>query len=140
MKVLGAGDYELILKVTDKDGEQFTISGEKLAGLVYREGIHCPTLECDFALVDTNDQNFMEKILVGEKVDLTFRTKEGADVTVKLVVITVRVEHVNTVRDLVINSDVGVDIAGFQPPETFNQVELVLELPGQMIQAHLYPN
>ena len=86
MKALGAGDYELILKVTDKDGEQFTVSGDKLAGLVYREGIHCPTLECDFGLVDTNDQNFMEKILVGEKVDITFRTKEGADVTVKLVV------------------------------------------------------
>lgn len=86
MKPLGAGDYELILKITDKDGEQFTISGDKLAGLVYREGIQCPTLECDFAIVDTNDQNYMDKILVGEKIDITFRTKEGADITVKLVV------------------------------------------------------
>ena len=86
MKALGAGDYELILKVTDKDGEEMLISGDKLSGLVYREGIQCPTIECDFALVDTSDANYMEKILVGEKVSLTFRTKESADVTVKLVV------------------------------------------------------
>ena len=86
MKALGAGDYELILKITNKDGEELLISGDKLAGLVYREGIQCPTIECDFAIVDTNDANYMEKILVGEKVSITFRTKEGADVTVKLVV------------------------------------------------------
>ena len=86
MKALGAGDYELILKVTDKDGEEMLISGDKLSGLVYREGVQCPTIECDFALVDTNDANYMEKILVGEKVSLTFRTKESADVTVKLVI------------------------------------------------------
>lgn len=86
MKPLGAGDYELTLKITDKDGEQHVIGGDKLAGLVYREGINAPTIECDFALVDTNEQNFMEKILVGEKVDITFKTKDDADVNVVLVI------------------------------------------------------
>jgi len=84
MKSIGAGDYELTLKIKTKTGESITIVGDKLAGLIYREGIHCPSIECDFGLVDTSEQNLMQKIIVGEEVDLTFRTKEGADITTKL--------------------------------------------------------
>ena len=51
------GDYTLELKIKVKDGDnekEHVIAGNKIAALSYTEGLACPTVECNFALVDNS--------------------------------------------------------------------------------------
>ena len=85
------GDYTLELKIKVKDGDnekEHVIAGNKIAALSYTEGLACPTVECNFALVDTSSDSLMSKLPIkgGEDIEMTVKTADDEEFSINLTV------------------------------------------------------
>ncbi len=77
--------------------------------------------------------------LTGDQIHLAaqYAAPRSNRIAIELVVVSLRIEDVDAVSDLMIDGHVDLEIGGFEPAVTGDQLRFILQFPRQMIQAGL---